>query len=139
MWHCCVYFYFVQITTKLWYNLHVVQQRQFDLRASLTLGACTQGIIIVICLCVCVYVPSLPAALYFFNSKLNMAISFSEGFKGLQLTNLSEVVYFKRCYFVPTFGVQVSHFVHIMAIIAVLAWCMSALQGEEFHVIGHAC
>ena len=66
-----------------------------------------------------------------------MAISFSEGFKGLQLTDLSKVVYFKRYYFVPTFGVQVGHFVH-MAIIAALAWFMAALQGEEFHVIGHA-
>ena len=58
----------------------------------------------------------------------------SEAFKGLQLTDLSKVVYFKRYYFIPTFGVQVSHFVHMAA----LAWCMAALQGEEFHVIGHA-
>ena len=66
-----------------------------------------------------------------------MAISFSEGFKGLKFTDLSKVVYFKRYYFVLTFGIQVSHFVH-MAIIAALVWCMAALQGEEFHVIGHA-
>ena len=67
-----------------------------------------------------------------FYSKLNMKISFLEGFKDLQLTDLSKV---KRYYFVPTFGVQVSHFVHMAA----LVWCMAALLGEEFHVIGHAC
>ena len=48
-----------------------------------------------------------------------MAISFSEGFKDLQLADLSKVVYFKRYFFVPTFDIQVSHFVH-MAIIAAL-------------------
>ena len=66
-----------------------------------------------------------------------MAISFLEGFKALQLTDLSKVVCFKRYHFVPTFGVQVNHFVHNMAIIAVLTLHMAALQGEEFHVIGH--
>ena len=47
-----------------------------------------------------------------------MAISFSEGFKDLQLADLSKVVCFKRYYFVPTFGVQVSHFVHMAIITA---------------------
>ena len=72
----------------------------------------------------------------FLQRIVNMAISFSGGFKNLQLTDLSKV-YFKRYYFVPTFGIQVSHFVH-MAIIAALAWRMAALQGEEFHVFRHA-
>ena len=90
-----------------------------------------------VCVCVCVCISQSASCVGHFNSKLNMAISFSEGFIDLQLTDLSKMVYFKRYYFVPTFSVQVSHFVH-MAIIAALAWGMAALPGEEFHVIGHA-
>ena len=104
---------------------------------SLMLGACAQKIIIVVCVCVCVCSQSASSIGHFY-SKLNMAIRFSEGIKGLQLTDLSKVVYFKRYYFVPTFGVQVSHFVH-MAIIVALVWCMAALQGKEFHIIGRTC
>ena len=56
----------------------------------LTLGACAQGIIIVVCLCVCgcvsvcVYVPCLPAALDTFTANY---IWQSEGFKDCKLQN----------------------------------------------------
>ena len=60
--------------------------------------------VIVVCVCVCVSSQSASCVGHFY-SKLNMAISFSEGFKN---TDLSKVVYFKRYYFVPM--VQVSHF-----------------------------
>ena len=90
---------------------------------------CTR--VIVVCLCVCVYVcvcSQSASCVGHFYSKLSMAIRFSEAFK---ICNL------QICLKCPDFGVQVSHFVH-MAIIAVLAWCMAALQGEKFHVVGHA-
>ena len=59
--------------------------------------------VIVVCVCVCVF----PVCQLHWNfySKLNTAISFSESFKDLQLTDLSKVVYFKRYYFVPTFAI----------------------------------
>ena len=69
------------------------------------------------------YVPSLPAALDILQQIGYMAIRFSEAFKGLQLTDL---VYFKRYYFVPTWCTS-QPFFHI---IAALMWCIAALRGE---------
>ena len=66
---------------------------------------------------------------------MNISVGFSRDFLGFLLTNLSKVVSFKRYCFVPTFGIQVSHFMH-MAITIVLAWCMAALQGRTSMLLG---
>ena len=67
-----------------------------------------------------------------FYSKLNMAISFSEGFKGLQLTDLS----ISRD---TTWSPLLAYKSAILSITWLsMRGAMAALQGEEFHVIGHA-
>ena len=75
------------------------------------------------CVCVCVF--PVCQLCWTFYSKLSMAIRFSEAFKGLQLTDLSKMVYFKRFYFVLTFGLQVSHFIIVHMAVLVLHGCIA--------------